>query len=146
MTDAVEMIKMQITYSISSAILFFNILLKDGDCLMQLTDKELEIMSVLWESSTSMTVADILEASENRSWSINSIFIMMTKLEKKGAVDYLYKPTTTKPARAYKPTLSPEEFIAGSIASVAVKPKLRLNIDVLIKAIRGKFGESEDRT
>jgi len=40
---------------------------------MKLTDKELEIMAVLWKSSSSMTANEIIETSNNRKWKDSAI-------------------------------------------------------------------------
>ena len=110
---------------------------------MYLTDGEFELMGVLWKSGVSMTVAEICDASGNLSRSKQSIYIMMTSLLDKGAVDYIYKPTTTTNARAYRPTLTLEEYLAKDLVSTTKKPDLHLNIDELIKNIWKAANELE---
>jgi predicted transcriptional regulator len=44
---------------------------------MRLTDKEMEIMAVLWESETAMTATEIIEVSNNRTWKESSIYIII---------------------------------------------------------------------
>lgn len=58
-----------------------------------------------------MTATEIIEASNNRTWKENSMYILMNTLIKKGAVlPDKHKPTPTKNARAYKSTLTLEEY------------------------------------
>ena len=114
---------------------------------MKLTDKELEVMDVLWESKTPMTVSDILRVSKKRTWKENSIFVMMKRLESKKAValDH-YRATATNNARAYAPLITFEQFVALNIASInkARKPKLRLNVDSFIKTFKETLQHKED--
>ena len=74
-----------------------------GLTTMNLTDKELEIMGVLWRSDSPMTAADIVVASPDRTWQDTSIHIILKTLERKGvvAVDHLV-PTSGRWAKAYK--------------------------------------------
>ena len=46
---------------------------------MKLTKKELEIMAVLWNRKFPMTATEIIEASINRTWKENSIYIVSVK-------------------------------------------------------------------
>ena len=110
---------------------------------MHLTSKELEVMVLLWESNVPMTVAEILNVSENRTWSTNSIFVMMTKLEKKGAVDYKLVASVTKPARVYSPTLTYEEYLAKSLVAKEKSRNMQMDIDVFIKLLKEEVGKTE---
>ena len=114
---------------------------------MKLTDKQFEIMDVLWNSTAPMTVNDIINMSKNRSWSENSVYIMMKQLEEKGAVAVSHlEPTGTIHARAYKPELSFEEFMASVMASKskARKTGAPLDVDKVIEAIRKVFDEMDN--
>jgi predicted transcriptional regulator len=107
---------------------------------MRLTDKELEIMAVLWDSKTPMTASEIVEASDNRTWKESSIYIIMKTLIKKGvAVLTHHKSTNTNSARAYKPALSSAECTALYISSVA-ESGIHIDIDELIKCLKEKKG------
>ena len=80
---------------------------------MNLTNKEMEVMCVLWKQKTPMTAADIREASDDRSWKDQSIYVMMNKLVKKKLVKLCqHKATATKSARAYQAVLTAEKFMA----------------------------------
>ena len=86
---------------------------------MRLTGKELEVMTVIWNSKTPLTTAEIIEISPNRTWQDGSIFSIMNTLVKKGvAVMDAYKPTAGKHARAYKPLISTEDYTLGFIQSM----------------------------
>ena len=103
---------------------------------MRLTDKEMEIMSVLWESEIPMTASEIIETSSSRTWQENSIYIIMNTLIKKGAVVLTYhKPTNTKSARAYKPTLTSEEYMVATIGSMR-ETGIRVDIPTLIRRLK----------
>jgi len=98
---------------------------------MKLTDKELEVMYVLWGSKTPMTVSGILAASENRTWKQNSIFVMMKTLIAKGAVELThYQPTATNTARAYAPIVTIEEYAARGIDRMCKLGKTGVNFDL----------------
>ena len=70
---------------------------------MNLTDKELEIMQVLWGSDSPMTIADIIAASPKRTWQEISANAILKNMVEKGVVvvDH-YVPTTGRSAKAYK--------------------------------------------
>ena len=109
---------------------------------MILTEKELEVMTLLWSSSDPMTAAEIVKASENRTWREKSVFVIMNSLLRKKAIELAHlKPTCTNTARAYVAALTPEEYAISLIYS---KGKLQVPIDVDVfvkqfkKAFRGK--------
>lgn len=108
---------------------------------MKLTDKELEIMAVLWGSGSPMTATEIIEASNNRTWKENSIYILMNTLIKKGAVlQGKHKPTITKNARAYEPALTSEEYTVmciKNVQSTGVRVDIHRLIEHLMEAEEG---------
>ena len=108
---------------------------------MRLTDKELEIMAVLWRSESPLTATEIIDTSDNRTWKENSIYIIMNTLIKKGAVVLAHhKPTSTKNARAYVPALTTEEYTTLSIKSMkqtGISIDLHTLIDCLMKSEEG---------
>lgn len=105
---------------------------------MKLTDKEMEIMSVMWSSDVPLTATEIVEASSNRTWKENSIYIIMNTLIKKGAVSLSHrKPTATNTARAYKPTITAEEYAVRYIASV-IDSGVRIDVRELIEQLQAK--------
>lgn len=95
-------------------------------------------MSVLWGSETPMTAAEIVDASDNKTWKENSIYIIMNSLLKKGVVTMvLHKPTGTNNARAYSPTLTPEDCIVSIIDSV-METGVKIDVSALAKRLLKK--------
>jgi len=110
---------------------------------MKLTEKELEIMNVLWHGNGPLTASEIIAASDNRTWKEGSVYIIMKMLLKKGAVVLaMHKPTVSNTARAYSPTLTAEEYVVANIASIQGETGMQLDFPTLInhlkKAVKGK--------
>ena len=105
---------------------------------MKLTEKEFEVMLVLWKSETPMTSGDIVRASENRTWQPHSIFSMMKLLLAKGLVAFShYEPTTSRFAMAFKPTFTPEEYYARHASAFMDRFGAGgVNVDILVKEIK----------
>lgn len=103
---------------------------------MKLTDKELEIMNVLWMNEVPMVASDIIGASKDRTWQDISIHSIMKSLLMKNAVviDHI-KPTIARSAKAYKATITFEDYIAQQILGNKIRkfnvPKLA---DILIRS------------
>lgn len=53
---------------------------------MKLTKSELEIMETLWQADRPLARYEILELSEDPSWSPSTIHILLNSLLKKGAI------------------------------------------------------------
>ena len=105
---------------------------------MKLTDKELQIMAVLWDSELPMTASEIIEASNNRTWKEASIYIIMSTLIKKGAIVLTHhKSTSTNSARAYRPALTSAECTALYINGVT-ESGIHIDINELIKHLKAK--------
>ena len=87
-----------------------------------LTEKELEIMTLLWEHGP-LTCSEIIKLSDsNRTWKENSIFIIMRSMMNKGYVAVEdYKPTQTRNAKVYSAVVSCEEY--------AVEQSVKFNLD-----------------
>ena len=100
---------------------------------MKLTDKEMEVMVVLWDSKHPLTATEIIETSNNRTWKERSIYNILNMLIKKGAaVLTYYKPTVTNAARAYAPAITSDEYMFKHIVST-MDAGVRFNIPSLIK-------------
>jgi len=105
---------------------------------MKLTGNELEIMTTLWDCEISLTTAEIIESTPNRTWQEGSIFSIMNTLIKKGAaVLDTYKPTAGKHARAYKPLITPEEYAIASIGNMQDRG-IKIDIDKLVDGLLKK--------
>ena len=91
---------------------------------IKLTDKELEIMKIFWKTEDLMTASDIVDASHDRTWKEVSIHIILKSLINKGAiVGGNFKPTTTRPARAYSSSITPEQYIAHQVSGLDINVK-----------------------
>jgi BlaI family penicillinase repressor len=102
---------------------------------IKLTDKELQIMAVLWDCETAMTAAEIVGATKNKTWKENSIYIILNSMLKKGAVKLtLHKPTGTNNARAYRPLIAVEDCVLSHIASIE-ESGASVDIPVLVKRL-----------
>ena len=105
---------------------------------MKITGKELEIMTVLWNSKTSLTATEIIEISPHRTWQETSIYSIMNNLIKKGAAILdTYKPTASKHARAYKPIITTEQYALSTLCNME-KKGIKFDIDVLVDALLKK--------
>ena len=115
---------------------------------MRLTEKQLEIMDVLWESTAPLTITDIVEKTrDTRSWSSKSIYSLIEQLEKKGAVCVSRScPTNANYAKAYEAAISCPEFMVKTAVGInkARKPGVRVSADVYVETIRSMEDEWED--
>jgi len=105
---------------------------------MNLTSKEMEIMTTLWNSEIPLTTTEIIESTPHRTWQEGSIFAIMNTLIRKGAaVLETYKPTEGKHARAYKPGITSVEYAIASIDNMQDKG-IKINIDKLVEGLLKK--------
>jgi len=114
---------------------------------MRLTDKQLEIMDVFWESNVPMTIADIIEASCNKSWSNNSIYKLIEQLLIKGVVIVAHASAgSANYAKAYTAAISLDEFMVKHIAEINKdrKHSIRLSFTAIVDAMMQLKDEWED--
>lgn len=92
---------------------------------MELTRSEMEIMDVMWESGVPMSRADLLARSEEKTWKDSSVHILLNGLLQKGAIQEagLVKRIKTY-GRVFTPTMTREEYFAGTIFSHRHKPEI----------------------
>ena len=92
---------------------------------MELTKSEMEIKAVLWESGQPLSRSDLLERSEEKTWKDSSVHILLNGLLQKGAIREagLVKRSKTY-GRVFSPTMSREEYFAGTIFSHRHKPEI----------------------
>lgn len=79
------------------------------DNRFRLTNREREIMNILWESSVSLTASEI--SGKQESLSINTVQALLKKLLKKELIkidQIVYSGTVL--CRSYCPSISPEVF------------------------------------
>ena len=97
-------------------------------------------MTVLWKSKKPLTTSEIVEITPNRTWHEGSIFVIMKRLVKKGAVILeSYKPTAGKHARVYKPIISTEDYVI-KVIEIMDNSGMDIDFDVLsdrLKNFRG---------
>ena len=93
---------------------------------MELTKSEMEIMDVFWASEEPLSRADLLERSGEKSWKDSSVHILLNGLLRKGAIREagLVKRSKTF-GRTFAPTLTREEYFAGTIFCHRYKPEIR---------------------
>ena len=73
----------------------------------KLSDAEMSVMLVLWESGEPMRPTAIAEALESgHGWSVSTVQTLLTRLHEKGAV----KLSNVKRFRYYRPSVSKDEF------------------------------------
>ncbi len=82
--------------------------------MFKLAEAELDVMVALWAEPTPVRPAQLLvRLNENgHTWSISTLQTLLARLLKKGAA----AATSNKRFRYYTPTLTREEFIAGTTA------------------------------
>lgn len=92
---------------------------------MELTKSEMEIMDVLWESQIPLSRSDLLSKSEEKSWKDSSVHILLNGLLQKKAIREAGMVKRSKTyGRTFLPTLSREEYFAGTIFSHRYKPEI----------------------
>ncbi len=125
-------------------------MLKKKNDKYHLTDKELELMELLWKQDKPLTSVEILSTSNEHSWSDNYLPIMLKSLLEKKAIEVCgYVRCGTQYARQFKYSITKEEYVAlfaigkglnsKSIPKVAVAmvTELQGDKDVLIKELDG---------
>ncbi len=92
---------------------------------MELTKSEMEIMDVLWNASKPMSRADLLAASQEKTWKDSSVHILLNGLLQKEAIQEagLVKRSKTY-GRVFAPTITREEYFAATIFSHRHKPDI----------------------
>lgn len=92
---------------------------------MELTRSEMEIMDVLWEAGAPLSRADLLARSEEKTWKDSSVHILLNGLLQKGAIKEagLIKRIKTY-GRVFAPTMTREEYFAGTIFCHRHKPQI----------------------
>ena len=92
---------------------------------MELTKSELEIMDVLWDAGCPMCRSDLLTASRDKRWKDSSVHILLNSLLAKEAIREagLVKRGKTF-GRLFQPTLTREQYYAGTIFSHRCKPRI----------------------
>ena len=92
---------------------------------MELTRSEMEIMDVLWDANAPLSRSDLLARQEEKTWKDSSVHILLNGLLKKGAIREagVIKRSKTY-GRTFAPTLTREEYFAGTIFCHRHKPEI----------------------
>ena len=92
---------------------------------MELTKSEMEIMDVLWGAQKPLSRSDLLAHSEEKSWKVSSVHILLNGLLQKGAIREAGVVKRSKTyGRTFAPTLTREEYFATTIFSHRYKPEI----------------------
>ena len=95
------------------------------------TKKELEIMTILWNSESPMTASEI--ANANSALNINTVHACLRSLSRKEAIkvaDIVYSGTVL--ARSYTPIVTSEEYLGYLYNNILEKKRDNLLIRSLI--------------
>ena len=110
---------------------------------LELTNNELEIMKVLWDSTSALTKTDINQLSgDDKSWNDKSIHLMLNSLTKKGAIkveSFILVGKTY--ARTYVPLITMEQFITMQFS---VGQQVKPSIPQLLAAFIDQDGYREE--
>lgn len=101
---------------------------------MELTKSEMQIMDVLWASSTPLSRSDLLEHAEEKTWKDSSVHILLNGLLCKGAIQEAGFVKRSKTyGRTFRPALTREEYFATTIFSHTHKPEFVGLVEALLK-------------
>lgn len=101
---------------------------------MELTKSELEIMDVLWDAQEPMSRADLLNHSENKTWKDSSVHILLNGLLAKNAIrEAGFVKRSKTYGRIFAPTLSREEYYAGTMFCHQTKPNVVALFEALLR-------------
>ena len=88
-------------------------MLKKKNKKYHLTDKEVELMELLWKQDKPLTSVEILAIPDEHSWSDNYLPIMLKSLLDKNAIEVCgYVRCGTQYARQFKYSITREEYVA----------------------------------
>ena len=101
---------------------------------MELTRSEMEIMDVFWEAGEALSRSDLLERSEEKSWKDSSVHILLNGLLQKKAIREAGMVKRSKTyGRTFLPTMTREEYFAGTIFSHRYKPQIVGLLEALLR-------------
>ena len=92
---------------------------------LELTKSEMEIMDVLWGAEVPLSRSDLLAHSEEKSWKDSSVHILLNGLLQKKAIREAGMVKRSKTyARTFVPTMTREEYFAGTVFCHRHKPQI----------------------
>lgn len=72
----------------------------------KMSDSEMEIMKVIWESDDPVTIAQLLEIFRSRKWKAQTMATFLTRLAEKGIININKQAKTN----LYSPALTEQEY------------------------------------
>lgn len=83
---------------------------------LSLTSNELEIMELMWKMKRPLSRTEIIDLSPDRSWSANSIHILLNKLLEKEAIEVSgFVKTNKNYGRTYSPLITQNDYVLSSL-------------------------------
>lgn len=83
------------------------------DKIFLLSDNESQILNTLWREDRALTRSEIIEFTENKTWKVGSIHILLNQLLEKGAIVVEgYAKSGRNYGRTYKASLNKDEYEA----------------------------------
>ncbi|MDO5337699.1 MAG: BlaI/MecI/CopY family transcriptional regulator [Eubacteriales bacterium] len=101
---------------------------------VSLTEKDLEVLEILWDSPVPMTAAEIVKQREY--FTVNTVQSIVRKLLKHKLIQIdsiVYSGTVL--TRCYRPAMSRDEFAASKFISEAKKLDSRISKTALVAAL-----------
>lgn len=74
----------------------------------KMSDSEMEVMRVVWDSATPLTVSQLLTIFENRNWKVQTMGTFLTRLADKGLIAVTKQPKSK--ANLFSPAVTEQEY------------------------------------
>lgn len=109
-----------------------------------LTEKEYELMKILWASEGPLSVSDILDKKTNDSFSQASLHPLINSLLDKGFIEIVGKVQKTKTrSRLFSVKLTYEEYVAMQLQEI--NKNSNVSLAPAIKRLVSYFAKSSDK-
>ena len=104
--------------------------------MYDLSKNELDLMEVFWAAEKPMTRAEIIEASTSRSWSINSLYLLLNSLLRKEIIETAGAVRCGKGfGHTYKSVLNRGDFVASQVTGYLEKEADDSTVRTVAKAL-----------
>lgn len=98
-----------------------------------LTDREYEVMDVLWNTEREMTINEISEISDNPKLTIPCIAQVVPRLLKKELIHVeRFIPVNTKYARTFLPDITRQDYMEGELHRLFQKTGVKAVLSTLV--------------
>lgn len=98
-----------------------------------LTDREYEVMDVLWNHEREMTINEISESSDNPKLTIPCIAQVVPRLLKKELIHVeRFIPVNTKYARTFLPDITRQDYMEGELHRLFQKTGVKAVLSTLV--------------